>query len=93
MTFEVLDPTYEGSATGFQLSARVPSLVGKRVGLISNGKRGTRPFFTALERHLLDDVGVVAVEWKTKSNYSAPAEAPIMAAAANWNAAFVGIGD
>ncbi|MCA8929292.1 MAG: hypothetical protein KDC18_14590 [Alphaproteobacteria bacterium] len=92
MTIEVLDPTYGGGAAAFALAPRLGSLEGKTVGVISNGKRGTRPYFAALERMLLEQ-GAARVVLRTKSNYSAPADAPIMAEAADWDAAFVGIGD
>jgi hypothetical protein len=92
MSFEVLDPTYGGGTAAFALAPRLGSWDGKTVGVISNGKRGTRPYFAALERVLLEQ-GVGRVVVRTKSNYSAPADAHIMAEAANWDAAFVGIGD
>ena len=93
MSIEILDPTYGGGAAPFALSKRLESLRGRTVGVISNGKKGTRPYFAALERELLEVVGVASVERLTKSNYSAPAEKEIMARAATWDAAFAGIGD
>ncbi len=68
------------------------SLKGKTVGIISNGKKGTRPYFTALEKYL-QQAGAARVVWHTKANYSAPAEASITADIQNWDAAFAGIGD
>ena len=93
MSIEVLDPTYGGGAAAFALAGRLPSLKGKTVAIISNGKRGTRPYFVALERMLLAEEGVARVVMHTKSNYSAPADAYIMQEAPVWDAAFVGIGD
>lgn len=93
MTIHVLDPTYGQGAAPFQLAPRLHGLKGKTVGLISNGKRGTQPFFAAMERQLLDDVGVGRVVLMTKANYSAPAEQRILDAAVAWDAAFAGIGD
>ena len=91
MTLEVLDPTYGGGANAFALAGRLDTLKGKTVGIISNGKRGTRPFFDSLENYLAAEGATVVLH--TKSNYSAPAEAPIVADIKNWDAAFTGIGD
>ena len=93
MGIQVLDPTYGGGGAAFQLAPRLPALAGKTVGLISNGKRGTRPFFDALERQLLEEHGVKAVDLRVKGNYSAPVEAAILAEVGHWDAAFAGIGD
>ena len=56
MSIEVLDPTYGGGANAFALAGRLDSLAGKTVGIISNGKRGTRPYFSALEKYLKQQV-------------------------------------
>ena len=92
MSIEVLDPTYGGGAAAFALAPSLDSLKGKTVAVISNGKRGTRPYFAALEQMLLEQ-GAARVVTHIKSNYSAPADAHIMAEASQWDAAFVGIGD
>ena len=92
MSIEVLDPTYGGGANTFALAGRLDTLKGKTVGIISNGKRGTRPYFSALEKYL-EQAGVAKVVWHSKANYSAPAEPSIVADIQNWDAAFTGIGD
>ena len=93
MTYRVLDPTSEAEAVATTLAPRLESLAGKTVGIISNGKEGTRGFFAHLEEMLRIDLQVANVVHRTKSNYSAPAEAAIMAEAAGWDAAVSGIGD
>ena len=93
MTFRVLDPTSEIDVKDFALVPRLEALAGKRVGFISNGKEGTKGFFSHLERMLIEDVGVQDVVWRTKSNYSAPAEDVIIQEAKEWDAAISGIGD
>lgn len=92
MTLEILDPTHEAGAPAFRLASRLPSLAGKTVGIVSNGKKGTRPFFDAMERELVEKHGAIVVR-RTKSNYSAPADAPIMEEAKSWDALIAGIGD
>jgi hypothetical protein len=89
----ILDPTYEERAAARTLAARPGSLRGAKVGFVSNGKAGTRPFFDHLERLLVEQWGVAEVVRTTKSNYSAPAEADLIAQAAGWTAMFAGVGD
>jgi hypothetical protein len=89
----VLDPTFDEEPSTFRLPARPTSLVGATVGIISNGKQGTRPFFDHLERLIRDEWGVAEVVRRTKSNYSAPAETELINEAAGWAVMFAGLGD
>lgn len=91
MSIEVLDPTYGGGVNAFALAGRLDSLAGKTVGIISNGKKGTRPYFASLEKYL--EAEGATVVWRTKTNYSAPADPHIVAEITDWDAAFTGIGD
>ena len=93
MTFRVLDPTNETREAGGRPAARPPSLQGKTIGFISNGKEGTKGYFTQLERMLHEDLGVAEVIWRTKSNYSAPADAHIIDEIGKWQAVVTGVGD
>jgi hypothetical protein len=93
MALRVYDPTHEMKAAGIQQAPRLPSLRGKTVGFISNGKEGTKGFFTHLDRMLREDLGVANVVWRQKTNYSAPADAHIVDEARQWHVAVTGIGD
>jgi hypothetical protein len=93
MTFRVLDPTAEKTAPLGQTAPRLDTLQGKTVGFISNGKEGTKGFFRHLEQILREEYGVAMVVSRTKSNYSAPADAPIAAEIKQWDAVISGIGD
>lgn len=93
MSLEILDPTYEGATNAFALAGRLTSLEGATVGIVSNGKKGTKPFFDALEKELVSRYGVAKVVRRTKGNFSAPAEAEIMQEAKEWDALIAGIGD
>ena len=93
MTLRVHDPTNEAKAAGIQPAPRSSSLQGKTVGFISNGKEGTKGYFRHLERMLREEMGVAEVVWRTKSNYSAPADAHIVREIKNWHAVFAGVGD
>ena len=93
MTLRVLDPTNEVAPAGSRPAPRPASLRGKTVGLISNGKEGTKRYFAALERMLRAELGVADVVWRTKANYSAPAEAAIVDEIKRWQAVVTGVGD
>ena len=89
----VLDPTNEMKAAGLEPAPRPASLAGKTVGFISNGKEGTKAYFAHVERLLREELGVGHVVWRTKSNFSAPADAHIVDEIRNWHAAVTGVGD
>jgi len=93
MAFLVLDPTSEKAAPLGAAAPRLDSLREKTIGFISNGKKGTKGFFAHLERLLVEEHGVAKVVLRTKSNYSAPAAADIVAEIKQWDAAISGIGD
>ncbi len=93
MPFDVLDPTHETDTADFRSATRLASLSGATVALVSNGKKGVRPFFDAFERSLRTEFGVVDVVRLTKSNYSAPAEETLLRGAETWNALVAGVGD
>jgi hypothetical protein len=89
----VLDPTNEMTGARGRPAARLSSLRGKTIGFISNGKEGTKGYFTQLERMMREDLGVAQVIWRTKSNYSAPADIDIIGEIPTWDAAVTGVGD
>ena len=93
MVFRVLDPTNETIPPLGQPAPRPPTLAGKTVGFISNGKEGTLGFFNHLERILRDQFDIAAVIRRTKSNYSAPADPHIVDELRRWQAVVTGIGD
>jgi hypothetical protein len=93
MILRILDPTNETKAAGGQPAVRLPSLNGKTVGLISNGKEGTKGYFAHLDRMLREELGVANVVWRTKSNYSAPADRHIIDEIKTWHAVVAGVGD
>jgi hypothetical protein len=90
---ELLDPSHEQRAVGGDPAPRLASLAGATVGIISNGKENTRPFFDLLADVLVRDHGVAEVVRRVKANYSAPAEADLMAEALGWDAVLSGVGD
>jgi hypothetical protein len=93
MAIEILDPSHESAGAPFAPAPRLDSLAGKTLAIVSNGKKGTKPFFDALERELKQGYEVAEVVRLTKSNYSAPAEPPLLRDSARWHALVSGIGD
>ncbi|MDE0703931.1 MAG: hypothetical protein F4204_12730 [Rhodospirillaceae bacterium] len=90
---QILDPSHEEGAEDFVPAGRLDALEGATVGVISNGKEGTSGFFAAFERELRQRYGVAQVVLRTKSNYSAPADAALMDEAKRWHALVAGVGD
>jgi hypothetical protein len=93
MDLQVLDPTNEVVPPVGQPAQRLDTLRGKTVGMISNGKEGTKTFFAHLDELLRTEFGVANVVTRVKSNYSAPADPHIAAEIAGWDAVVTGIGD
>jgi hypothetical protein len=93
MTLRFFNPSHEAEIRAFARAPRPASLVGATVGFISNGKEGTKGFFAHLEALLREHLDVAEVCWRTKGNYSAPAEAEILDEAAHWDFAITGLGD
>jgi hypothetical protein len=93
MVLQVLDPTNETAPPLGQRAPRLTSLAGKTVGVISNGKEGTKGFFAHLDRILREEFGVAHVVLRVKSNFSAPADRHIVDEIARWHAVVTGIGD
>lgn len=93
MVLRVLDPTNETMPHSGERAVRLDSLVGKTVGVISNGKEGTKGFFGHLERILRQEFRVADVVLRVKSNYSAPADPDIVDEIARWHAVVTGVGD
>ena len=93
MTIEVLNPTYDEAAGDFTAAARLGALDGLTIGIISNGKHGTVPFFDAFADELRTHQRVADVVRVVKPNYSAPAGDEIMDDARRWHALVAGIGD
>ncbi len=90
---DVLDPTYGDDTPEFEPAPRLATLRGATIGIVSNGKHGTVPFFDALAAELRTTHGVAEVVRVVKSNYSAPAGPEILDAAGTWHALIAGVGD
>ncbi len=90
---QFLNPTHEGSTQGFEPPPRLATLAGATIGVISNGKEKTEPFFDLMEQQLRNRFGVAQIVRRVKRNYSAPAQAELIAEAKGWDAVLAGVGD
>ena len=93
MPIQTLDPSNENSTAIGKPAPRLNALVGKTVGIISNGKEGTKGFFRHTERILREEHGVANVVTRVKSNFSAPADSQIIEEIPEWDADITGLGD
>ncbi len=93
MSIQVLNPTHEGDFKSFKAADGLKNLKEARVGIISNGKKGTFLFFNALEELLIKNHGVKKVIRVVKKNYSAHAESEILTEVKKWDAMVAGVGD
>jgi len=93
MPIDVLRPVPEPPALREAAAPRPADLSGATVGIISNGKHGTAPFFASLADELKNAHGIAVVELERKHNYSAPAGPDIIDKARTWHAVITGIGD
>ena len=90
---ELMKPSHEEQLVASEPAQRLSSLKGTVIGVISNGKENTTPFFDQVEFILRAEYGVSKVVRRTKENYSAPAEAELMQEAIGWDAVLSGVGD
>ena len=90
---ELLNPSHEQQRAGSAPPPRLNTLEGAVIGVISNGKENTVPFFDRVESILRERYGVAKVVRRTKLNYSAPAEVDLMSEAMGWDAVLSGVGD
>ncbi len=93
MVLQLLDPTNEAAALSGELAPRLAGFAGRRIGIISNGKEGTKGFFAHLERMVREELGAAEVAIRVKSNFSAPADAHIVDEVRAWDAVITGLGD
>jgi len=90
----VLDPTVEATPDSIGLAARLETLAGARIGLLSNSKNGVSRFLDDLERQLAERYPGVTFVRASKPNPSKPAPAETLAAlAAECSAVVTAVGD
>jgi len=93
MAICVLDPTSEEAMTTGHRAPRVPSLAGRKVGLLDNGKLRVRELFNELETLLRTEHGVAEVLRFKKPDFSRPMPPEVLAALQACDAVIAGVGD
>ena len=71
-TIQILDPRLEHVPEEVGVSAALPSLEGKVVGLLENRKYHADAFLQELQKVLAQDYGVKKVVYANKFTFSAP---------------------
>lgn len=89
----VLNPTAEADPPPLTRAPRLDSLHHRRIGLLSNGKTGTVPFFDRLELLLRREWNTHEVVRLTKGNYSVPADPDLIRELARCHLIITGVGD
>ena len=93
-TIRILDPTAEDVPEELGLSAKLPDLQGKVVGLLENRKYHADSFLQELQEVLVQDYGAKKVVYVTKFTYSAAcAEETIDSLSAECDVVVHGIAD
>jgi hypothetical protein len=93
MSLRVLDPTYEEDVATAGGPARLPSLAGRTVGLLDNGKIRVRELLDAMEELLRAQCGVARVLRLRKPDASRPAPPAIIAELRRCDALIAAVGD
>ena len=93
MSLQVLDPTAEDVAAEAGGSNRLPSLQGRTVGLLDNGKIRVRELLDNMEAILRAEHGVARVVRLKKPDASRPAPADVVADMKAADAIIAAVGD
>ena len=93
-TIQILDPTAEDVPEEIGLSANLPDLQGRVIGLLENRKYHADSFLKELQDVLVQVYGAKKVVYATKFSYSAPCdEDTLEALAAECDAVVHGVVD
>jgi hypothetical protein len=73
--YEVLSPWAEADPVPSKgITARVPSLEGRKIGLVANAKRAARPILTMVEAKLKERIPSTEISWYYTQFAVGPAE-------------------
>ena len=90
---KILNPTAESEVGPARMAAGLPSLEGRRVGLLDNGKVQVSRFYDHLEVMLRDEYGVAEVVRRRKADSSRPVPPPLLAELSACDAIVSAVGD
>ncbi|HET7342909.1 MAG TPA: hypothetical protein VFL90_15700 [Methylomirabilota bacterium] len=86
------DPTAEPRAVAAALAARVPSLAGKRIGILDNGKANAGTLMLAVAKRLQESHGAGEIV-KREKPVAGPPSSQVLDALAACDVALVGSAD
>jgi hypothetical protein len=86
------DPTAEPRAVAAQLAARLPSLAGKRIGILDNGKANAGTLMLAVARTLQERYGAGEIV-KREKPVAGPPSPEVLEALSHCDLALVGSAD
>ena len=73
--YDVLSPWAEADPVPYRgLTPRLADLVGKKIGLLSNGKRAARPILMVVEKRIKERFPTVEISWYFTQNAIGPQE-------------------
>jgi len=93
MTLRVLDPTFDGGQATQATVSRLPSLAGRTVGLLDNGKLNVNILLDHVETLLRSQHGVSTVVRLRKPDASRPAPEDVAKGFAACDAVISAVGD
>ncbi|MCY4386455.1 MAG: hypothetical protein OXC18_05040 [Desulfurellaceae bacterium] len=93
MTLRVLDPTFDNDQAVQATVSRLPSLAGRTVGLLDNGKLNVDTLLDHVETLLRSQHGVGTVIRLHKSDASRPAPEDVVRGFAGCDAVISAVGD
>jgi hypothetical protein len=93
MSLKILDPTLDSEAEQTGLALALPSLEGRKIGLLDNNKHKVSDLLDAIETILREEYGVREVVRLRKSDPSRPAPPDVAALFAQVDALVSAVGD
>jgi hypothetical protein len=89
----VMDPTTQSDAATPRYAPKLPSLEGRRVGILDNGKANADRLLDEVESILRARHGVLAFVRRQKLHFSRPAPPELLAELRSCDAVVTGVGD
>jgi hypothetical protein len=93
MPIIVLDPTAQSENTALHYAPLLPSLEGRRVGILDNRKANADLLLEEVERMMRSRYGVQACVHVRKSDFSRPAAPALLAELSSCDLVITGVGD
>jgi hypothetical protein len=93
MPIIVLDPTTQSEAAAPRYAPKLPSLAGRRIGILDNRKANADRLLDEVQSILCARYGVIGCVRSQKLHFSRPAPPELLAELRSCDAVITGIGD